>query len=150
MIRSREVIPPHLQHAMIATRIVAALEGYQGPNSTAGIKPALCDAVTFLDKILEGEKCTEGLLLSETSYESALAYGEAMRVLDESPAGWAALGDEFLQIVHSLRRVVDDISGHERPVPPESLNALKTFFRYIRDVALSSEERPLEKVALLA
>jgi hypothetical protein len=72
MIRSRDVIPSPLQHAMLATRVLVALDRYEDPGYAPRLNAAMANAVEYLEKIQQGRNYAKDLRITQTAYESAL------------------------------------------------------------------------------
>ena len=149
MIRSRDVIPSPLQHAMLATRVLVALDRYEeAGHAPPALDAAMGSALQYLGKILQGRNNAKDLRIdADSSYESALAYGEAMRAVEIS-AGVSGSA-KFLEFVNELQGIASALRLNE-PVNKQSIEELKQFFKQVRAVALSSGERQVEKISLLA
>jgi hypothetical protein len=148
MIRSRDVIPSPLQHAMLATRVLVALDRYEEAGRAPALDAAMGGALQYLGKILQGRNNAKDLRIdADSSYESALAYGEAMRAVEISTGGSGSA--KFLEFVSELQGIASALRLNE-PVNKQSVEELKQFFKQVRSVALSSGERQVEKISLLA
>jgi hypothetical protein len=144
VIRSREVIPTSLEHALIANRVLAALAS--GDPASEEARDAIEDGFRFLQSVVEGEQLATSRSVTVDSYKAALAYGESVKAFDlvayqpgqvEDPAVYFK---ELLRYASNFQRAEAD----ER-----AIQVLTNFFRTIRDIALATteRERPVETVS---
>jgi hypothetical protein len=142
MIRSREVIPASLEHALIANRVLAALASNDLTSQES--QDAVDDGLQFLESVLKGGQLATKRSIEADSYKAALAYGEGVKAFElvERPgenADPTPYLEELLRYASALR---------EHPTHnEEAVEGLKSFFRTIRDIALASSERPVETVS---
>ena len=144
MIRSREVIPASLEHALIANRVLAALAS--GDFASEEARDAIEDGFRFLQSVIEGEQLATSRSVTADSYKAALAYGESVKAFDlvayqqgqvEDPAAYFK---ELLRYASAFQRAEAD---------DRAVQGLTSFFQTIRDIALASteKERPVETVS---
>lgn len=143
MIRSDEVIPASLEHALIANRVLAALASDDLASQEA--QDAVQDGLRFLTSVIDGGRLATSRSVQVDSYRAALAYGEGMKAFEmvgyqpgqsDDPTPYL---QELVNCASALRR---DAGADDRAVQD-----LKTFFRAIRDIALASTERAVERVS---
>lgn len=143
MIRSREVIPASLEHALIANRVLAALASNDLTSQES--RDAVEDGLQFLKSVLKGGQLASSRSIEEDSSKAALAYGEGVKAFElvsyqqgqnDNPTPYLT---ELLRCASALREHADN---NEKAVKD-----LKDFFQAIRDVALATTERPLETVS---
>jgi hypothetical protein len=142
MIRSRELIPASLEHALIANRVLAALAS--DDLSSQESQEAIEDGLGFLRSVLKGEQLASRRSVEADSYGAAMAYGEGVKAFElveyqpgqkENPAPYL---HALLECASALRQAPGD---------GEAVQRLRSFFETIRDIALASTERPLETVS---
>jgi hypothetical protein len=142
MIRSRELIPASLEHAMIANRVLAALASDLASQES---QDAIEDGLGFLRSVLKGGELASSRSVEADSYGAAIAYGEGVKAFElveyrpganENPAPYL---QALLECASEIRQ--------RRPGDGEAVQRLKSFFETIRDIALASTERPLETVS---
>lgn len=141
MIRSREVIPASLEHALVANRVLAALVA-NDLTSQEG-QDAMQDGLHFLQSMLEGLRLTTQRSVEADSYRAALAYGEGVRAFY---SGAYQQGDNDDPAAY-LRELVKAASALQHGADDKAVQDLASFFRTIRDIALASTERPVERVS---
>jgi hypothetical protein len=131
MIRTREVIPPPLDHALLATRVLAALNQLENPRPSPLIEGAIDDAVLFLNNIIKGKQYTSELKVAENSYECTLAYGEAIRAVELLPVaeGVAVRSDKVMAFVGECLTSAKAIS-QKRTVNKKAVSDLSSFFTF--------------------
>lgn len=149
MNRTREVIPPSLDHALMATRVLAALHQLEDPRPSPLIAGAMDDAVRFLKNIIKGKQYTSDLKVAENSYECTLAYGEAIRAVDMLPSneGSAAKSDNVMRLVTGCLKAAEALS-QEQSVDKQSISDLTKFFNLVREVSLRIDRKPIEMVSI--
>jgi hypothetical protein len=151
MNRTREVIPPSLDHALMATRVLAVLNQLENPRPSPLIEGAMEDAVRFLRNIIKGKEFTDKLrvAVAENSYECALAYGEAIRAVDllPAPAGTQANADRVMIFVRECLKSAEAIS-QKRPIDQAAVKELNMFFKFVREVSLRVDRKPIEMVSV--
>ena len=143
MVRTREVIPGPLQHALLATRVLAVLYALDKSLGTPIFRTTMEDASGFLHAIIEGRRYTKERVVKDKSY--ALAYGEAIRAIEmlptqDAPSG--GVGDllsDLLATAESLK------SGKE--VSPVQVKRLTVFFTRLRTVATDTDTKPIETIS---
>jgi hypothetical protein len=146
MIRTKEVIPPSLDHAMLATRVLASLNQLEHPHPSPLVDGAMEDAVRFLRSVIEGKRYTAGREVNENSYECSLAYGEAIRAVDLLPTRSAsAAKSDIMGFVEECLHSAEAISRRQT-VQKESIDELTAFFKVVRDVTLRFDRKPIELV----
>jgi hypothetical protein len=142
MIRSRELIPASLEHALIANRVLAALAS--DDLSSQESQDAMEDGLGFLRSVLKGGELASKRSVEADSYGAAMAYGEGVKAFElveyqpgqnENPAPYL---HALLECATALRQDPEDGAAVQK---------LKSFFETIRDIALASTERPLETVS---
>lgn len=141
MIRSREVIPLSLEHALVANRVLAALASRNLTSEES--QDAVQDGIGFLNSMLDGERLTASRSVEVNSYEPALAYGEGVKAFElvayEANVDPVTYLQELVKMATGLRRQPQH--GDEQVV-----SRLAAFFRTVRDLALASGDRPVERV----
>ena len=142
MIRSRELIPASLEHALIANRVLAALASDDLTSQES--QDAIEDGLGFLRTVLKGGQLASSRSVEADSYVAAMAYGEGVKAFElveyqpgqnENPGPYL---NALLECASALR---------QPPGDGEAVQRLKSFFETIRDIALASTERPLETVS---
>jgi hypothetical protein len=147
MYRTRDVITPSLDHALLATRVMAALQQLDNPQPSPLIAGAIDDAVRFLQNIIEGKRYTERREVSENSYESALAYGEAIRAIELLPEPTDAAARLSVTDVVGERLKAARAISQQQPVDRDAVSELLKFFSLVRDVAMKSDPKPIETLS---
>jgi hypothetical protein len=147
MIRTKEVIPTSLDHAMLATRVLASLNQIENPHPSPLIDGAMEDAVRFLKCIIDGKRYTAGREVNENSYECSLAYGEAIRAVEllPTPNASSAKADIIAFVVACLQSA--EAISRKQKVDKDSVDELMAFFRLVRDVTLRLDRKPIELVS---
>lgn len=144
VIRSREVIPASLEHALIANRVLAALASNDPTSQEA--KDAIEDGFRFLQSVVKGEELAASRSVTADSYKAALAYGESVKAFDLVAYQQGQVEDPAVYFKELLRyaSAFQSAEADER-----ALQGLTNFFRTIRDIALASteKERPVETVS---
>jgi|SRR5580692_1767984 hypothetical protein len=140
MIKSREVIPPSLEYALVANRVLAALASNDLGSREA--KDAVNDGLQLLNSMIEGQQLTALRTVSADSYQAALAYGEGVRALEIHYRG---SGSEPIVLLRELVDVASSLRENQR-VEEDAILEFKSFFQAVRDVALASGEGPIERV----
>jgi hypothetical protein len=142
MIRSHEVIPASLEHALVANRVLAALASNDlaSPESQGAVE----DGLRLLESMIDGERLTASRSVSASSYQSALAYGEGIRAFEVF--AYSRRGNEDpVVFLRELVGVASALRGNQR-VEENVVQEFRNFFRIMRDIALASSEGPVEKV----
>jgi hypothetical protein len=149
MNRTREVIPPSLDHALMATRVLAALNQLENPRPSPLIAGAMDDAVRFLNNIIKGERYTSELKVAENSYECTLAYGEAIKAVDMLPTaqGKGTRSEHVIELVTECLQAAEALSKKE-VVDKQSVANLTSFFGLVREVSLRLDRKPIETVSI--
>jgi hypothetical protein len=80
VIRSREVIPASLEHALVANRVLAALASNDLASQDS--QDAVEDGLRFLQSVLEGGRLATSRYVHADSYKAALAYGEGVKAFE--------------------------------------------------------------------
>src|SRR5712671_4700330 len=146
MIRSREAIPASLEHALVANRVLAALASKDLTSQEA--QDAVEDGLQFLTSVLEGGRLATSRSVQVNSYKSALAYGEGVKAFElvgyqqgqsEDPTPYL---EALLKCASALREHANVNDKNDKAV-----QELASFFRTIRDIALASTERAVERVS---
>jgi hypothetical protein len=145
MIRRSEIVPAALEHSLLAARILAGLNELEANRRTPFAESALDSAVEFFDSILKGSSFTRNREVAERSYECALAFGEAIQVIDRLPVTPDEKNEpaRFVQLLH-------DKAVSIRKQPPADQNDLKvlaSFFQLLRDIALVGDPQVYERVS---
>lgn len=143
MIRSREVIPASLEHAMVANRVLAALAS--NDLASPGAVDAIDDGLRLLNFMITGQQLTASRSVSADSYPAALAYGEGVRAFEVFAYSGGG-GEDPNAFLRDLVDVASALKRNDRP-QEEKLKQFRKFFRIMRDLALSSNEGPIEKVS---
>ena len=144
MIRTKEIIPASLDHALLATRVLAALSQLDNPHPSPLIDGAVEEAVSFLKNIIQGKRYTSGRTVDDSSYECALAYGEAIRAVDLLPIPVApATKSDVMVFVKECLIAAEAISRNEA-VDKKSVSNLTEFFRLVRDITMRLDRKPIE------
>jgi|SRR5262249_5494467 len=146
MIQSREVIPPSLEHALRASRIVAALEQMEGKSSSCVPIDVLDDALAFFQLILDARNKVKGRELPTGPLEGGLAYGEAIQAIGRIPQFKNGSG-EMTKVVKLLGNTVKELRDR-KDCSGESVRLLIDFFRLVRDISLASDKRGIERLVL--
>lgn len=141
MIRSREIIPTSLEHALIANRVLVALASHDLTSQES--QDAMEGGLQFLKSVLEGGRLVAARSVSADSYKAALAYGESVKAFElvEQP-GHSENPTVYLQALVNYASALREQTGDERAV-----QKLTGFFETIRDLALEATERPIETVS---
>lgn len=141
MIRSREVIPLSLEHALVANRVLAALASSNLASEES--QEAVQDGIVFLNSMLEGGRLTASRSVSAGSYKPALAYGEGVRAFE-----LVAYQDNVDPVAYLNDLVGKAVSLRVQPQErdEQAVGTLARFFRTVRDLALASGDRPVERV----
>jgi hypothetical protein len=149
MNRTREVIPPSLDHALMATRVLAALNQLENPHPSPLIAGAMDDAVRFLNSIIKGKEYASELKVAENSYECTLAYGEAIRAVDmlPRPSGAASKSDDVMKLVNECLQAANALS-QKKNVDKQQVSKLSVFFNLVREVSLRLDRKPIEIVSI--
>jgi hypothetical protein len=142
MIRSREVIPASLEHALIANRVLAALASNDLASQES--QDAVDDGLRFLGSVLKGGQLASQRSIEADSYKAALAYGEGVKAFEL--VGRPGQNDDPTPYLEELLRCASALREHAGD-DEKAVEDLKNFFRTIRDVALASTERPVETVS---
>lgn len=145
MIRRNDIVTPYLEHSLLAARILAALNELQAQRKSAFADSALDQAVTFFGSMLEGSANAKSRQVSERSYDCALAFGEAIEVIDRLDVT-PAEKDEPARFVQVLHDKVLNLRNEKVP-NPQDVHMLAEFFRLLRDVALLGEAQVYERVS---
>jgi hypothetical protein len=143
MIRSREVIPASLEHALVANRVLAALASDDLTSQES--RDAVDDGLEFLKSVLKGGQLASSRSIEVGSYKAALAYGEGVKAF-ELISYQQGQDDNPTPYLKELLRCASGLLEHAND-NEKAVEDLKIFFQAIRDVALASTERPLETVS---
>jgi hypothetical protein len=147
MVRTREIIPAPLEHALLATRVMAALYALDSPRrDTPVLRGAFEDAATFLRTIMNGKRHTQERLVSEKSVEYALAYGEAIRAIEMFPDRPKVVG-QVHEVLETLLTTTEALTA-KRDVPRESVDQLLLFFELLRDITGQANKKPIETISV--
>ena len=146
MVRTREVIPAPLEHALLATRVLAVLYAPEKAHNTPILESTLDDAAKFLRNIIEGRKYTKERLISHKSFEYALAYGEAIRAIEMLPKQEKLRG-EVSELLSGLLQTTESFKAGKE-VAPERRELLKMFFTHLRKIAANADAKPIEIVSI--
>jgi hypothetical protein len=141
MIRSREVIPLSLEHALVANRVIAALASLD--LNTEESKDAMQSGVAFLNSMLQGQRLSASRSVQIDSYRPALAYGEGVRAFALTRAEADIDPVAYLQ---DLVQKATRLAAHPERGDEQDIGNLVKFFRTVRDLALASSDRPVERV----
>jgi len=141
MIRSREVIPASLEHALVANRVLAALASNDLTSKES--QDAVEDGLRFLESMLEGQRLTARRSVEAGSYRAALAYGEGVRAF-ELVAHQQGGGDDPTPY---LQQLVKSASALQYGLDKKAVSDLTNFFGIIREIALASTEALVERVS---
>jgi hypothetical protein len=140
MIRSREVFPQLLEHALVANRVVSCLKQKHPEPDDARL--AFEGAILFLNRMLQGQELSTSMTISDDSYQNALAYEEGVKAFsmflpmagtEDSVKFLRALGDTAVALKEG------------KLVETELREKFERFFMAIREFALTAESKPLEK-----
>lgn len=142
MIRSREVIPSSLEHALVANRVLAALASQN--LSSEDSKDAVQDGIDFLNSMLEGQRLTASRSVSANSYQPALAYGEGVKAFALVTFGQGDI--DPVAYLHELVGMATGLRTYPQRGDEQAIEKLIAFFRTVRDLALASGDRPVERV----
>jgi len=143
MIRSREVVPASLEHALIANRVLAALASNDLASQES--QDAVEDGLRFLRSVLEGRRFATSRSVQPDSYKAALAYREGVKAFEllgyrqgqsDDPAPYL---QELVNCAAALRQ--------HAGANDKAVQDLTNFFRTIRNIALASTERTVERVS---
>jgi len=148
MIHSREVFANSLDHALLANRVVLALDKIQTSGAAANEQEALNDAVNFLELIQKGKDFTSTREISEDSYQAALAYGEAIKAIEQLPPEERKADGDSARVLQNLMSFASALR-ESRTVSEGDLQALTGFFRRVRDITISAGDRKSEIVKFL-
>ena len=143
MIKSREIIPTSLEHALVANRVLAALASEDLTSGEA--RDAVADGLQLLKSMIHGQEFTASRSVSADSYHAALAYGEGVRAF-EIVAYQRGGSDEPIVFLRKLANVATALNENQ-PVEAQAVQEFKNFFRIMRDIALASSERPVERIS---
>jgi hypothetical protein len=146
MLRTREVIPIPLEHALLATRVLAVLYAGGETHNTPLLVGALDDASTFLNNIIEGKQFTKTRAVSQSSFDCALAYGEAINVFESLPKQ----KETSVEVGDFVKRLLDTAQSIKsgRSVEREEVESLIEFFNRVRHFALQANKKPIETVSV--
>lgn len=142
MIRSREVIPLSLEHALVANRVVAALASRNLASEES--QNAVQDGIVFLNSMLEGQRLTASRSVSANSYRPALAYGEGVKAFALVHYGQSNV--DPVVYLKDLVRMATGLAAHPESSDEQVVGKLRAFFDVVRDLALASSDRPVERV----
>src|SRR4029077_6238939 len=148
MIHSREVFPSSLDHALLANRVVLVIDKIRKNENTADKEEALNDAVDFLDFIMKGRTFANTREVSENSYQAALAYGEAMKAIEQLPNDQRKSEGDAARVLQNLMNFASELKEHGAASELQ-LQALSNFFRLVRDITISAGDRRAEIVKFL-
>ena len=148
MIRSREVFPTFLEHALLANRVLEVLK--QEDIGEEEKRKAMDQAIRFIDVVLQGKLFTEKREVSERSYQAALAYGEAIKAVSEMRKGGNRnkKGQGFDKFLQELRHITEALRDNKQ-VDKDARNALCLFFSSMRDIAFSARTRTIERLQMV-
>ncbi len=142
MIRSREVITPSLEHALVANRVLAALAS--NDLNSEETQEAINDGLGFLKSMITGKEATTSRSVAADSYRAALAYGEGLRAFELV----AIQGGGNTEPTVYLNALIDTASalskrGH---VDQTAIEGFTSFFKTVRDIAFASGQLQVERV----
>jgi hypothetical protein len=141
MIRSREVIPASLEHALVANRVLAAFAANDLASQES--RDAVDDGLLLLMKMLEGQRLANLRSVEAGSYQAALAYGEGVKAFELVAYQQGENDDPAVY----LRELVKSASAlRQEGANEKAIRELTNFFRTIREIALANAERPVERV----
>ncbi len=145
MIRRSEIMPAALEHSLLAARILAGLNELEANRRTAFGESALDSAVEFFDSILQGNSYTRNREVAERSYECALAFGEAIEVIDKLQVTPDEKSEpaRFVQVLHDKALNIRRQQGGDL----NDLKVLASFFQVLRDIALVGDAQIYERVS---
>jgi hypothetical protein len=143
---TREAIPTPLEHALLATRVLAILHAVDKPQASTILAPVLDDAIRFLDSIMKGREYTKERRVSNVTFEYAFAYGEAIRAIETLP-NRGRLSGEVNEMLADLIHTAKSLRTRQ-PVPSDSTERLISFFALLREVAVSNNTRPVETMSV--
>ena len=144
MIRSPEVFPRSLRHALLANRIVGILSQLKNNQLPPERTTTLTEAVVFLNDTLEGRALSKSLQVSEKAVQQAAAYGEAIRAISltfNSPEQ-----SDVERELERLKSVANNLL-HDEAVEAKEITRLENFFSSVREISLTQRSGIPEKVA---
>ena len=142
MFQTREAIPTPLEHALLATRVLAVLHAVDRSQGSSIFVSALDDAIRLLDSITKGREYTKERRVSNVTFEYAFAYGEAIRAIETLP-NRGRLSGEVNEMLADLIHTAKSLRSRE-PVPADSTERLISFFTLLREVAANNNQRSVE------
>lgn len=145
MIQAREIVPVSLEHALLASRVLVALN--EPARNSIARREALEEGALFLRSILSGPTVAKNREVSNVSYRSTLAFGQAIKALEQLPAPTTG-AREITPIVKDLLKSLQKLRAGKR-VPDASIRRLSSFFRTVRDVTLRSDVRKVENMTVI-
>jgi len=143
VIRSDEVIPASLEHALIANRVLAALAS--GDLASQEAQDAVQDGLRFLTSVIDGARLATSRSVQVDSYGAALAYGEGVKAF-EMVGYQPGQSDDPTSYLQELKNCASALR-RDAEATDKAVQDLKIFFRAIRDIALASTERAVERVS---
>lgn len=140
MIRSREVIPTSLEHALIANRVLVALAS--GDLTSRESQDAMEGGLQFLRSVLEGERLAASRTVEADSYKAALAYGEGVKAFElvEYQPGQSEDPTRYLRALVEYASTIREQSRNE-----EAVQKLTGFFQTIRTLLWRRLRDPLRR-----
>src|SRR5713226_8937212 len=134
MIKSREVIPASLEHALVANRVLAALDS--DDLTSQEFQDAVEDGLQFLTSVLKGGRLAASRCVEADSYKAALAYGEGVKAF-ELVGYQQGQSDDPTPYLEELLKCASALRQHAG-ADEKAVQDLKNFFGTIRDIALAS------------
>jgi|SRR5271157_1893811 len=142
MIRSPEIFPRSLRHALLANRVVGVLSQLKKNQLPPDRATTLNEAIVFLKDTLEGRQLSKSLEVSERAVQQAAAYGEAIRAISLN----VSAGDSDVE--KELRRLAS-VATHlqqDEAVETNEIARLESFFANVRELSLAQRSSVPEKV----
>ena len=139
MVRTREVIPLPLEHALLSTRVLAALYALDEQKKAPLLDGVFDEAAKLLEIILKGRKDAQERSVSGKSAEYALAYGEAIRAIEMLP-NRPKVSEEVGKLLSNLIRTAEALRAGDK-VKQESVQEIRQFFELLRNVAARASAR---------
>jgi hypothetical protein len=143
MIRSPEIFPRSLRHALLANRVVGVLAQLKKNQLPPDRTTTLNEAIVFLNDTLEGRELSKSLMVSERAIQQAAAYGEAIRAISLSFNAPADADVE--QELRKLTSVANHLL-HNENVEVNEITRLESFFSNVRTLSLTQRNGVPEKV----
>lgn len=143
MIRSPEIFPKSLRHALLANRVVGVLSQLKNNQFPPDRASTLSEAIQFLNDTLGGHELSKSLAVSERAIQQAAAYSEAIRAisLNLNVGGDTDVEQELLR----LTSVANNLLNNE-DVEAAEIARLESFFTGVRTLSLIQANGVPEKV----